>query len=282
MATLGQTATPGSGWFFEGINVANMAYSLYTVPSPGIYVSDVNVYFDVNSGGPATAYVGLWNDSTGHLLQAWAIGSVPNGSHSPGGQAWHSASAGSLYLAAGTIIRIGLWVNQSNGFVTSTESGGSSYTCTNPGSSPGNLGPGTSTGFGALGAYIDYTPLAAPTISSVSPAVAPPGTPITITGTGFLHATGVSIGGTGVSYTIASDTQITCNVPSGASGTVGVIVTNPAGSSASYAIIAGTTEADNGAVWATGVLFAADDGTTWHTTGAQMWADDGANWHQIG
>lgn len=251
----------------------------WTVPAGGILVSAIHVYAAAN-GSPATARLYVWNGSTnswlvrsGQFSLGTAIGWVSRTDLARNG-------GSDLYIAGGTVMEFGLWVSGAN-YQYQGQGSGATYI--------GDGGDGNfhyrapaGSGMGYMGAYIDYTPLPAPTISSVSPAVAPPGTAITITGTSFLHATGVSIGGTGVSYTIVSDTQITCNVPSGASGSVGVIVTNPAGTSASYSIIAGTTEADNGASWATGVLFAADDGTTWHTSGVQVWADDGTSWHQIG
>jgi hypothetical protein len=74
----------------------------------------------------------------------------------------------------------------------------------------------------------------APTVSSISPTSGPAagGTNVTITGTGFTGATGVSFGGAAASNIIVdSDTQITATSPAG-SGTVDVTVTTPNGTSA--------------------------------------------------
>jgi hypothetical protein len=77
-----------------------------------------------------------------------------------------------------------------------------------------------------------FTYTAAPTVTGVSPPSGPAagGTPVTITGTGFTAATGVSFGGTaGTGVTVAdSGTRITVTSPAG-SGTVDVTVTTAAG-----------------------------------------------------
>ena len=66
----------------------------------------------------------------------------------------------------------------------------------------------------------------APTLTGFSPSTGPAGTNVTITGSGFLSATGVSFNGTAATYTIVSDTQITTTSPIGAtSGKISV--TNP-------------------------------------------------------
>ena len=56
----------------------------------------------------------------------------------------------------------------------------------------------------------------APTLTGFSPSTGPAGTSVTLTGSGFLSATGVSFNGTAATYTIVSDTQITTTSPIGA------------------------------------------------------------------
>ena len=73
-----------------------------------------------------------------------------------------------------------------------------------------------------------------PTVSGVAPAQGPTagGTTVTITGSGFLNASGVTFGGVSAAFTVNSDTQITAFSPAGSGGTVDVQVTNANGTSA--------------------------------------------------
>ncbi|MGX1747959.1 IPT/TIG domain-containing protein [Brevundimonas sp. NPDC055320] len=86
---------------------------------------------------------------------------------------------------------------------------------------------------GAVSAADQYTYVAAPTVTSISPAtgLAAGGTTVTITGTNFSGATRVTFGGTAASYTVNSDTQITATAPAG-TGTVNVQVRTAGGTSA--------------------------------------------------
>lgn len=66
---------------------------------------------------------------------------------------------------------------------------------------------------------------AAPTVTSVTPNMGSiaGGDPIVLTGTGFTGATAVQFGVTpAASYTVDSDTQITCTSPSEPPGTVDI------------------------------------------------------------
>jgi hypothetical protein len=72
-----------------------------------------------------------------------------------------------------------------------------------------------------------------PTVSGVSPFSGPTagGTPVTITGTNFTGATGVTIGGAAAtSVVVVSGTTITAVTPAGTAGTASVVVTTPGGS----------------------------------------------------
>lgn len=83
---------------------------------------------------------------------------------------------------------------------------------------------------------ITGTAITAPTISALSPArgTTGGGTTVTITGTGFTGATGVTVAGVAAtSFTVDSDTQITAITPAGASaGDVDVAVTTGGGTTA--------------------------------------------------
>jgi len=62
-----------------------------------------------------------------------------------------------------------------------------------------------------------------PIITSFSPVYGLSGTSVTITGAGFTGATAVSFYGTAASFTVVSDTSITCTVPTLAGGASGAI-----------------------------------------------------------
>ena len=87
--------------------------------------------------------------------------------------------------------------------------------------------------YGAGSASVRFN-LNVPTISSFTPTSGPAGTTVTVTGTGFTGATGVSLNGTpAASYTVTSATSLTFVVPAGASGAGPLAVTNPAGTGTS-------------------------------------------------
>ena len=73
-----------------------------------------------------------------------------------------------------------------------------------------------------------------PSVTSVSPTSGPTtgGTTVTINGTGFTGATGVSFGGTAATFSVKSSSQISATAPAGAAGTVDITVTTPGGTSA--------------------------------------------------
>ena len=73
-----------------------------------------------------------------------------------------------------------------------------------------------------------------PSISGFTPATGPPGSSVTIDGSGFTGASAVRFKGTPATFSIGSDTRITATVPSGAtSGPISV--TGPGGTSTSAA-----------------------------------------------
>lgn len=90
-----------------------------------------------------------------------------------------------------------------------------------------------------LNTIIDYSVV--PTVTAITPATghatATEGVTITITGTGFTGATGVTFGSAGpaASFTVSSDTEISATSQTSGSGTVDVTVTTLAGTSATSA-----------------------------------------------
>ncbi|WP_438801985.1 IPT/TIG domain-containing protein [Actinospica durhamensis] len=97
-------------------------------------------------------------------------------------------------------------------------SGSVSLTVTTPG--------GTSSG-------VTYSYVAAPVVSALSPAQGPStgGNTVTITGTGFTGATGVSFGSVFAPFTVVSSTQITATAPAAPVAPVEVTVVTPGGTS---------------------------------------------------
>ncbi len=80
----------------------------------------------------------------------------------------------------------------------------------------------------------EFTYVALPSVSGVSPAVGPTtaGTVVTLTGTAFTAATSVFFGSAAAtSFTVLSDTQITATAPAGSPGSVDVTVTTAGGTS---------------------------------------------------
>lgn len=73
-----------------------------------------------------------------------------------------------------------------------------------------------------------------PVVKSFTPALGPPGTVVTITGSSFLGATKVTIGGVACTFTVNSDTQITAMVAASAK-TGKIAVTTPGGTAISAA-----------------------------------------------
>jgi IPT/TIG domain len=83
-------------------------------------------------------------------------------------------------------------------------------------------------------AFLTLAPgfLPAPRVFGVSPATAPQGTAITITGDGFTGTTGVHFGFKVATFMVNSDTSITAIAPAVRTGSVNVLVINPGGKSA--------------------------------------------------
>lgn len=87
-------------------------------------------------------------------------------------------------------------------------------------------------GVSANTAAAQFTYVATPTVTAISPGSGPEagGSAVVITGTDFTGATAVSFGATPASFTVVSATQITATVPAG-TGTVDVRVTTAGGTS---------------------------------------------------
>ncbi len=109
-----------------------------------------------------------------------------------------------------------------------------------PGTGTVDIRVSNSVGTSPAVAADQFTYVAAPSVTSISPTAGPTGggTTVIITGTGFAAAPGtgaVRFGATTATYTINSNTQITATAPAGSAGTVDVTVTTVGGTSATSA-----------------------------------------------
>ncbi len=121
-----------------------------------------------------------------------------------------------------------------------TVNSATSITAITPGGSAGTVDVTVTTAVGTsvTSAADQYTYIAAPTVTSVSPTNGPVtgGTSVTIMGTNFSVATQVRFGGSNATgFTVNSATSITATTPAGAAGTVDITVTTAAGTSATSA-----------------------------------------------
>ncbi|WP_199229142.1 putative Ig domain-containing protein [Caulobacter endophyticus] len=126
---------------------------------------------------------------------------------------------------------------------TYTVNSDTQITATSPANAAGTYDITVTTvgGTSAASAADQYTYIAAPTVTSVSPTAGPTsgGTSVIITGTGFTTtsgASGVRFGATNATgYTVDSDTQITATSPANSAGTYDITVTTIGGTSATSA-----------------------------------------------
>jgi hypothetical protein len=116
---------------------------------------------------------------------------------------------------------------------TITANSATSITATSPaGTGTVDITVTTAGGTSATSPADQFTYIAAPTVSSISPASGPTagGTSVTITGANFTGATGVTIGGAAATgITVNSATSITATTPAATAGPASVLVTTPSG-----------------------------------------------------
>jgi hypothetical protein len=110
---------------------------------------------------------------------------------------------------------------------------------TAPALAPGNVDITVTTPYGTsnTSSADQYTPVAAPVVTQVSPNSGPTGggTSVTITGTGFTGASQVLFGSVAATFTVNSDTSITATAPAQLAGLVDITVATTGGSSATSA-----------------------------------------------
>lgn len=234
MATLG-TTNSGTGPFTISGSFGDAAGGPYSVPSPGIFVNDIKAVFD-NNGTSGNARLYVWGSNTG-VPASWMIRSglfTAPGSFTTTTRSDLNVNTGVLssdgYIPGGTNIWIGYYA-ASGVHAFKGDGSGSTRLGNTADGNWNDHGATSDPDAGTLAAWIDYTALAAPTVSSASPDVGQSGDSITVTGTSLLHTSSVTVNGASASFTADSDTQLTVTVPAGATPGVGsIVVTTPAGS----------------------------------------------------
>jgi hypothetical protein len=107
--------------------------------------------------------------------------------------------------------------------------------CTTPAHAAGVASVRVTNIHGSNAANTLYTYVTPPTVTAVSPAIGSTagGTSVTLTGTNFTGATGVTFGGTAAtSVIVVNSSTITCTIPAHVAGAVSVLVTNAVGTNA--------------------------------------------------
>ena len=225
----GFAAAPGAGAVKFGATVANYTINsntqiTATAPAGGAGTVDVTVTTVGGTSGISAA------DRYTYLPAPTVTSISPTAGPTAGGTTvtitgTGFAGAGATSVTFGATAAAGFTVNSAT-----------SITATAPSRSAGTVDVRVTTagGISATSAADQYTYVAAPTVTSISPTVGPVtgGTTVIITGANFSGATAVTFGATAATgYTVNSATQITATAPAGA-GTVDVRVTTTGGTSA--------------------------------------------------
>ena len=179
-----------------------------------------------------TVVVGAWQEDSSTM----GVNGTPNELASNAGAAYVFTRSGSTWSQQ-SFLKAGNF-GANDGFGYSVAVSGDTVAVGASGEDSSTTGLNSTPNEGATdagAAYIFAPAQAAPTVASIAPASGSTagGTSVTITGTGFTGATGVTIGGAAAtSVNVASDTSITCNTPAGGVGTASVVVTTPGGANA--------------------------------------------------
>ncbi|MFJ8795534.1 IPT/TIG domain-containing protein [Streptomyces sp. NPDC102462] len=147
-------------------------------------------------------------------------------------------SAGQLMTINGTALSTATRVNFGNKSAPATVVSSTQITCSIPSLCAGQYNINVTAGTSTTNS-LPFFYAATPAVAAVTPTAGPasPGT-ITVSGSGFLNATGVTFGaiGAGTAVTVVNDSEITVTAPAhgaftGCQDTVDVTVTTPGGTS---------------------------------------------------
>ena len=193
-----------------------------TVTSGSVYTEGRSVAV---SGGSFTDSFGQWDVHVYHFTSTAAPAPTIT-SFSP-----TSGPVGTSVTIAGSNLTGASSVTFSGTAATYAVDSDSQITATVPnGAATGPISVTTPGGTATSSA--SFTVTQAPTITSFSPGSGRVGTKVTIIGTSFTGVTAVAFNGTAATYAVGSDSQITANVPAGAT-TGPITVTTPGGTAKS-------------------------------------------------
>lgn len=177
-----------------------------TTPAANDNTKIVNRYWNVNEGtggGSNLIVTPQWNTSPSEENANFAAGTTNRIGVYPSGGPWTTQTAGSI--TAGTVAN-SLKMTSSAAFTN-------------------DISAGAPFAAGKDNAFLGIPP----TATSFTPASQYSGGTVVISGSGFTGTTSVTFGGTGSSFVVDNDAQITATIVGGATGSV--VVTNPTGSS---------------------------------------------------
>lgn len=150
MATFGNSATPGSGYFND--DFGNCQFWTGYGTFPGGIITDLYVYF-AGDGASVTAQLAIWGD-TG-VIWASSNQSIPSGTRTIGGQGWRHVAVPNVYWTSANM-NLGFWT--SGNVVWTYEGSGTTNFQRSVSGGATTLSSGGTEGGGGLGAYIVYTP----------------------------------------------------------------------------------------------------------------------------
>ncbi len=221
----GASAVMFGGTAATGFTVNGATQITATAPAGAAGTVDIRV---TTAGGTSAISA---NDEYTYVAAPTVTGRSPTSGPTGGGTS--VVITGTGFLAAPGIGAVKFGATNA----TYTINSNTQITATSPARPAGtyDITVATPGGTSATSANDQFTYVAAPTVTGLSPAAGPTGgaTTVVITGTNLSNATAVTFGGTAATgFTVNGATQITATAPAGAAGAVNVRVTTVGGTSA--------------------------------------------------